>query len=253
MDNKKADLNDGYTRIANKLMQAIYKCSILTGRDARVLMFIIYQTYGYNHKERALSYTYISEGVGIAPKHICRIVKKLVDAKIVKKSFKNGVKSQVLGINTRVSEWRDIPTGGIPKEGNSAIPILGECDIPKEGNKNNTDKNNTECVGENGVCRFPVTQIFDRLWSEWRYSQAGKDRVPRKVRLEIESIGYMKMNDARLRYEDDLENRQTKNNQALSARTWFNGAYRPYLPEVAENGLWKNIKGEVYFEEELLE
>lgn len=252
MDNKKADLKDGYTRIANKIMEALFKCPLLS-RETRVLMFIIYQTYGYNHKDRALSLTYIGKHTGIAPNHVCGICKKLIGAKIIKKSYKEGTRSQVLGLNTKVSEWLDTPIFGSTKSGSVDTPIFGSVNTPIFGSDYNTDIYNTECVGENGIRRFPVTQIFDRLWSEWEHSQAGKDRVTRKVKAEIEEIGYVRMHDAQLRYEQDLENRQTKNNQALSARTWFNGAYKQFLPPIAENGLWTDIKGDTYYKEELLE
>lgn len=248
MEENKADLKNGYTQIANKILEALYKCPILN-RETRVLMFILYQTYGYHHKNRALSYTYISQGVGIAPKHICKIIQKLVDQKIIKKRFEEGNKTQILSINTKLSEWCAIPTSGIPKSGNTPYSQIWECSIPTSGNKNNIDKNKIECVGENGKSRFPDTKIFDRLWAEWSYSQAGKERVSRKVREEIEGIGYARMNEARLRYEQDLNMRTTKNNQPLSARTWFLGGFRQYLPQVGENGMWKSINGKTYFGE----
>ena len=88
MEDKKADLKDGYTRIANRILEALCKCPVLN-RETRVLIFIMYQTYGYHHKERALSLTYIGKGTGISSQHISEIVKKLIDKKIIKKSFKN--------------------------------------------------------------------------------------------------------------------------------------------------------------------
>ena len=251
-DRKKADLDDGYTRIANKIMQALFKCPLLN-REARVLMFIIYQTYGYRHKERPLSLTYIGKGTGIASNHICKIVQKLVDANIVKKSFKGDSRNQILGINTKVYEWCDTPISGTTKSGSRGTPIFGSVDTPISGSEYNKEIYKKECVGENGKSRFPVTQIFDRLWSEWSFSQAGKDRVPRKVRAEIEGIGYARMNDARKRYEEDLRTRPTKNNQPLSARTWFTGGYIQFLPKIEDNGLWRSIEGKAYFREERLD
>ena len=252
MEDKKADLKDGYTRIANRILEALCKCPVLN-RETRVLIFIMYQTYGYHHKERALSLTYIGKGTGISSQHISEIVKKLIDKKIIKKSFKNNDKCQVLGINTRVSEWCGTPTSGTTTSGSGGTPIFGVGGTPTSGSENNIDIYKKECVGENGSRRFPDTDLFDRLWSEWSYSQAGKDRVPRKAKAEIESIGYARMNDARLRYEHELEVRLTKNNQPLSARTWFTGAFRQFLPKIEDNGLWRSISGKAYFGEERLD
>ena len=68
--------------------------------------------------------------------------------------------------------------------------------------------------------------------------------VSQNIKAEIEKIEYIRMTDARLRYEDYFESLTTKNNQPLSARTWFTEAYKDYLPPVNENGIWYNIKGQ---------
>ena len=259
----KADLDDGYTRIANSIMQALYTLPI-SNREMRVLLFILYQTYGYNHKERELSNSYIGKGIGIDAKHASKIVQKLTAAKIIKRQNASGREPQKLAVNTHLSEWITTPeTGGrtIPETrdtqtGDITIPQTGDRTIPAPGGQYNTDKYNTDKYktesGGNSVSpsHFPN---FDRLWSEWQYSRLGKDKVPKRIKAEIEKIDYIRMNDARLRYEDYFENLTTRNNQPLSARTWFTEAYREYLPTVDKNGIWYNIKGQKCYGEVVFE
>lgn len=255
MDDKKADLKDGYTRITNKVLCKLYEIP-LSGREFRVIFFIISQTWRYHHKEREMSNAFIGKGTGIKANHVSEIISKLADYKIIKKQTPGGKNSQILQINTRLDEWLTTPenrSSTTPKNGSSDYSQIRDFTTPEFGRQNNIDINNIECVGENGKSRFPDTKIFDRLWTEWSYSQAGRERVSRKVKEEIESIGYARMNDARLRYEQDLNARTTKNNQPLSARTWFSGGYRQYLPPMGENGLWRSVTGKAYFGEERLD
>jgi hypothetical protein len=187
--------------------------------------------------------TYIGKYTGIAPNHVCGICKKLIGAKIIKKSYKEGTRSQVLGLNTKVSEWLDTPIFGSTKSGSVDTPIYGSVNTPIFGSDYNTDIYNTECVG---AAQAPPrhTPIFDRLWSEWKYSQAGKERVTKKQREEIENNGYLRMADAAERYYRDFDSRTSLHNQPLSARTWFSGAYIQYLPTVDEaTRIWYDVDG----------
>lgn len=251
---QKADLDDGYVKIANALMQALYTLPI-SNREMRVLLFIIYQTYGYNHKERELSNSYIGQGVGITQAHAAETVKKLVRAKIVKQSLFGKRRTQTLSLNTHLNEWvttpqigsRTTPEMSTTEIGSRTTTEIGSRTTPEGGKQYNTDqyktdKYKTECSGS----KLPPHnfEVFLKLWHEWSYSKTGIDHVSRKARAEIESVGYPRMTDARLRYEDYFENLPTKNNQPLSARTWFTEAYRDYLPGVDENGIWYNINGQ---------
>ena len=248
----KADLDDGYVRIANALFQKIYTLKI-SNREMRVLLFIIYQTYGYNHKERSLTNSYIGAGVGITQAHASEAVKKLVKYKIVNQ-LKNGKRNaQTLGINTHLDEWVTTPETGssstTPGIGSRTTPRIGSRTTPGIGKQYNTDiyqteKNQTECVGaaQAPPPHTPDFLVFERLWNEWKYSQAGKNRITKKQRQEIEKIGYYRMADAAERYYQDFESRTTKNNVPLSARTWFEGAYEQYLPTVDTAGYWFDVK-----------
>ena len=246
MSKQKADLEDGYTRIANSLLEALYKTPILS-RESRVLLFIIRQTYGFGHKSRELSNGFIAAGTGIDAKHISEIIKGLVSANVLTKEQAQGRKPQIIGVNTQLKKWTTIPKSSVPKFRDNTIPKFRDNTIPKNGDEIKKDINK-DIKKECGGTSSPGTHfaVFGRLADEWKYSHANIDRIPKRLRAEIEGIGYTRMTDARLRYEDDFENRTTKNNQALSFRTWAEGAYKDYLAETDRNGFWRALDGKLY-------
>jgi phage replication O-like protein O len=255
MSKQKADLEDGYTRIANDLIDALIQ-KPLTLRELKVLLFIIRHTYGYHHKEHSLSHRFIAVGTGIDPKKVAVVLGELEKKKVILRKKSHGSIPQIVSINTHIGDWLLSPEkgdkesvlspkSGYPKKGDILSPKLGEYLIPQKGDKNNIDIN-IDLKKECGGTSSPGTHfaVFGRLADEWKYSHANIDRIPKRLRAEIEGIGYTRMTDARLRYEDDFENRTTKNNQALSFRTWAEGAYKDYLAAVDENGIWYNINGQ---------
>lgn len=246
MSKQKADLKDGYTRIANDLIEALIQMP-LTMRELKVLLFIIRHTYGYHHKEHSLSHRFIAAGTGIDSKKIAVVLGDLEKKKVILRKKSHGSIPQIISINTHIGDWLLSPESGYPKKGDILSPKSGEYLIPQKGDKNNIDINK-DIKKECGGTSSPGTHfaVFGRLADEWKYSHANIDRIPKRLRAEIEDIGYTRMTDARLRYEDDFENRTTKNNQALSFRTWAEGAYKDYLAETDRNGFWRALDGKLY-------
>ena len=252
MKKNKADLEDGYTRIANSLLEQLINYPF-TMREYRVMLFIIRQTYGYNRKAHEMSYSFIADGTGISRNKVIEIIKDLEKKYIVKRTPQSGRKPQELQVNSKLSEWNctpkeSTPKKGTPKRGTELYPKMGAELYPKTGYQINTDKEIQIKESEGGSSAAPAhaLEIFERLWNEWEFSKLGKDRVPKRTKTEIENIGYLRMHDAKERYEYEFRTKTTKNNQPLSARTWFSEAYKYYLPTVDENGFWTDSEGKEY-------
>lgn len=255
MKKTKADLEDGYTRIANSLLEALYKTPILS-RESRVLLFIIRQTYGFGHKSRELSNGFIAAGTGIDIKSVSKIVKGLVSANVIEKEQAQGRKPQIMGINTQIQKWATIPKSDgnttvkstVHKfDGNTTVKFDGNTTVKSDPQKKkDINKDIKESEGGSSAAPAHALEIFERLWDEWAFSKLGKDRVPKRTKAEIENIGYLRMHDAKERYEYEFRTKTTKNNQPLSARTWFAEAYKYYLPTVDENGFWTDSEGNEY-------
>lgn len=75
-------LENGYTRIANALYEAIIGFP-LTGYQQRVLHAIIRKTYGFGKKSDKISLSQLSELTKVAKPHVCRAIKELRAMNIV--------------------------------------------------------------------------------------------------------------------------------------------------------------------------
>lgn len=93
-----ADLDDGYTRIANELLEAFYS-SNFTERQFKIIMFVMRKTYGFNKKSDFITNTQIAESIGVHHTHICKSKIDLIDRNVL---ILDGRK---IGINKNLSEW----------------------------------------------------------------------------------------------------------------------------------------------------
>jgi phage replication O-like protein O len=100
----KADLDDGYLRLSNTLVDKLCMTSI-TGRQFRVLMAIIKKTYGFNKKTDWISASQICELMNYegASTHISADIRELKRRNII---VGEGVR---IGPNSIVSEWILLP------------------------------------------------------------------------------------------------------------------------------------------------
>ena len=100
-----ADLDDGYTRIANELLEAVMLAG-LTQHQLLVFLAVMRKTYGFNKKLDWVSNEQLSELTGILP-HKCSAAKSvLVKRGIFIQSGRN------TGINNVISEWLTLPESG---------------------------------------------------------------------------------------------------------------------------------------------
>ncbi|QNH66877.1 replication protein [Proteus vulgaris] len=93
-----ANLEDGYTRIANDLFEAVM-CADLTARQLKVVMAIIRKTYGFGKKLDRITNTQIAEMTGVHHTHVCKAKNEMIAMNIV---ISSGNK---IGINKDFTEW----------------------------------------------------------------------------------------------------------------------------------------------------
>ncbi|MGT5005404.1 replication protein [Escherichia coli] len=147
-----ADLEDGFTRIANELLEAVM-LSGLSQHQLLVFMAVMRKTYGFNKKSDWVSNEQLSSLTGILP-HKCSAAKSAL--------VKRGIFTQIgrmVGINKMVSEWLKSPVSGkknevylkevnLPESGKECLPKSGNDTYPNQVNtkdkhtKDNKDKSN---------------------------------------------------------------------------------------------------------------
>ena len=96
---KVADCDNGYTRIANDLLEALLSAD-LTKHQYKVALAIVRKTYGFNKSFDRISDSQISGMTGIHRTHVCNAKNALIDRHILKHD------GRAIGLNKVFSEWK---------------------------------------------------------------------------------------------------------------------------------------------------
>ncbi|MFC1591211.1 replication protein [Thermodesulfobacteriota bacterium] len=96
-------LENGYTRVANELLEALAKID-LTASEVKILFVIIRKTYGFNKKKDRISYSQFEEKTGMRNGNMSRPIKRLEEKNIIIVRRKSGVGS-FYGIQKDYERW----------------------------------------------------------------------------------------------------------------------------------------------------
>lgn len=185
-----ADLDDGYTRIANELLEAVMAAD-LTARQLKVVLAVIRKTYGFGKKFDRITNTQIAMMTGIHHTHVCKAKNEMIAMNII---ISNG---QTIGVNKVISEWNfDISqlSESLAKTANKTLANLANDHKPTQLNTKETiqkkeKKENTQssCDDREPVKpekRKPVKFDYDEYLST--YNEIVGDRLPHAVEANEE-------------------------------------------------------------------
>lgn len=100
----KADCEDGFTRIANLLLEAL-ALARLNGVQKGICLFLFRRTYGWNRSEDAIALGEFAEACGSSRSYISRQLSDLIEKNIIcRVSYEPG-KTPVYSFITSVAEW----------------------------------------------------------------------------------------------------------------------------------------------------
>lgn len=175
-----ANLEDGYTRIANDLFEAVM-CADLTARQLKVVMAIIRKTYGFGKKLDRITNTQIAEMTGIHHTHVCKAKNEMIAMNIV---ISSGNK---IGINKDFTEWNfniSQVSKTLAKSANSHKPsqLNTKETITKEKKESNTPLTPHEVKG--GESAKPTKRKSTPInYDEYlnAYNEEVGDRLPHAV------------------------------------------------------------------------
>ncbi|MSM80249.1 Replication protein O [Escherichia coli] len=127
-----ADLDDGYARLSNMLLEA-YSGADLTKRQFKVLLAILRKTYGWNKPMDRITDSQLSEITKLPVKRCNEAKLELVRMNIIKQQ------GGMFGPNKNISEWC-IPQneGKSPKTRDKTSLKLGDCYPSKQGDTKDT-------------------------------------------------------------------------------------------------------------------
>ncbi|HCC3317567.1 replication protein [Salmonella enterica subsp. enterica serovar Typhimurium] len=179
-----ADLDDGFTRIANEILEAVMHAG-LSQHQLLVFMAVMRKTYGFNKKSDWVSNEQLSELTGILP-HKCSSAKSAL--------VKRGILTQtgrVIGINKTVSEWSSLPVKGtekkpylekvnLPESGKKSLPELGKKSLPESGKKS---------LPESGNGYYPnQVNTKDTITKDSKDNSNKPPKPPRAVSFDASSV-----------------------------------------------------------------
>lgn len=98
---------NGYTSIANELLEQIYRRRF-SASQLKILLLVIRFTYGFNRKTAALSNTFIASGTGMHEITVSKEVGTLLRDNVLKLHKKPTFhSSRVIGINKDYDSWQN--------------------------------------------------------------------------------------------------------------------------------------------------
>jgi phage replication O-like protein O len=164
---KKPQLEDGFTRIANELFEAVIGFGF-SQRQLAVLLAVLRKTYGYGKKEDDMSASQIGELCKISRNHVTEAIGQLVKLSVLTK--RHGNYGLILGVNKDYNNWgvdspnsglvpvQDSPDSGLAKVvpiRDAGSPNSGQVDSPNSGHtKENLPKENQQKKASRPDCCF---------------------------------------------------------------------------------------------------
>lgn len=126
-------LENGYTRIANEILEILSQNDSPISTKESILMFVIRYTYGYSKKSNKLSVKFISDNTKIPYRTTAKCINELINKKLlIEVSPPDFSSSREIMFNKNYEEW-------VSK--NDTVLHLAEC--PKKTDrvsKNDTDR-----------------------------------------------------------------------------------------------------------------
>lgn len=139
-------LENGYTKIANEILEEIAKVK-LSPTQYRLLFVIWRFTYGFNRKEHKISLTFLSQATGCDLRQIQRELKKLEERNLIVQKIKSG-STRGISFNKNHKEWvGKITNGEIVNgqtinrtNGENVKGTFGEIDNQERNKKNSKER-----------------------------------------------------------------------------------------------------------------
>lgn len=220
-----ASLKNGYAKIANELLEAVYSAD-LTAMQKEIIIFVMRFTYGWQAREFAeLSYSFIANGIGRSRNHVVENVSKLTESGVLKQVI--GAGRTVLGINDDVSQWRvnfrqgsdlQVTRGsdpGVTSASDRAVTRGSDLQVTQH-----TQTQQRQTINKNYI------RDFDLLW-ELYPRKRGRKSVNKEAIVEaVKNADAVRR--AIERYKAEIERQHTDEQFILYGSTFFNGRWRDY-------------------------
>lgn len=98
-------LDDGYTRIANEILEKLTSFE-LSKRQLKIVLSVIRKTYGFNKKEDDITMSQVVKMTTLDKSAVSRTMAELFDMNVLSK--RQGRYGQVIGLNKNINTWKEL-------------------------------------------------------------------------------------------------------------------------------------------------
>ena len=231
-------LEDGYTRISNELLEEIFRCEF-NGSQLRVLLCLLRNTYGYGRKECDFSTGFVMKALGSDKKNTSVVIKSLIDShviKVVREASYTSARKVSLNKNydewkVRQPEWASTPTGGkitnrVQQHQQCTVtptPTVGEVTNRGGGDVTNQKRN----ILKKDIKDNIYEHFFEQAWHLYP-KKRGKSSVSKKAKKELYDAGIENVAPAIEAYKEEAMKMDEQ--YILYGSTFFNGRWKDYAP-----------------------
>jgi phage replication O-like protein O len=171
-------LENGYTRLANELLDALLRAG-LSSRQWAIVMAVVRKTYGFNKKSDEIGLSQLSAMTGIAKPHCSRTVTELVEMKILVRT--DGHHAKELGLNKNHKQWgvtesvtrlpkeqpvTEVVTGGY-QNGHDGVTELVISGLPNQQPQKKGFKDNQKTTPKDMCSTAVQHERFDRFYAAY--------------------------------------------------------------------------------------
>lgn len=183
----KPQLENGYTPIANELLEAIYKTEF-TATELKIILLVARCTYGFSRKEYTLSLSYIARGIGVSKRYVSSSVSKLIEdnvLRIVKEH--TDTQSRIIKINKNYETWLNRTT---VQQMNSNSTVEPRNNTTDEVQFNTTDEVQFNQKNNNKTNIKQYIDHFDTFWSLYpkKVAKSTAEKSFKKLKVNDELI-----------------------------------------------------------------
>lgn len=148
-------LENGYTRVANELLEQVvlYK---LNASQLKIVLTIIRYTYGFNRKSHSLSLNFIAKATGISKRYVSSELTKLIDGNVVLVTQEHtDTQSRELQLNKDYKSW----------EGNTEVHQVNNPSTGEEQNTTTVEQSFTTTVEQSFHQERHIKDIYKDIYN----------------------------------------------------------------------------------------
>lgn len=228
MERRVADTDDGYTRIANELLEAVMSAD-LTARQLKVALAVMRKTYGFGKKTDRITNTQIAGMTGIHHTHVCTAKNEMIAMNVIITS------GSQIGINKVVSDWNfniSQVSETLAKSANKTLAEVANDNLPTQLNTKETYQKKKETTPKSPEGSDEVAEKKTPSKSKKKSSlEFDRERFKTTWNCKAEKHGLPKINGVsattekslKYLYEAHLRNCTQNGKKPTDMDTLFNG------------------------------